>query len=362
MAPERIQVLLVTGADLRRGAPGGTRSYVLGLAQYLARRGLAIGILSNGPSEDIPPGVRLLPASDEHIPSTLAFQRRLRAWSRDADWKGVGLLHFQRPDDLLSLHATRLPPAVCTLHGDAARGVRRRRGRLAALAYLRHEAEAVPRFRTLVAVHDDVATEYRRRYPEASARIVTISVAVDDAFLARSREARPSGSPTFLFVGRLSAEKRVDRIIEAFRGSGLPGAHLLVVGSGPAAQRLRVIADDADVEFLGTVPHDALVGLYQKADGLILASEFEGLPTVALEALASGCPVVALTGCGLDSILTEKRGILVEDAAAMTAAFSACLELRRSRAGVSVPDQYTWASVGERVLEVYRSAAPEVVS
>lgn len=361
MRPDSLRVLLITGADLRRGAPGGTRTYVLGLARFLANKGVSVGILSNGHPKDIPPGVTLVPISEEHLPSTVAFQGRLRKWSHRADWARFRLLHFQRPDDLDVIRNGALPPAICTLHGDAARGVRRRRGRLAGLAYLRRECNAIPRFHALVAVDDTTADEYRHRYPETAHRIVTIPVAVDDSFLERTARTSSSSRPTFLFVGRLSGEKRVDRIIEALRSPSVAETRLLVAGSGPAAARLRTLARGAAVEFLGNVPQDTLPTLYREADGLVLASEYEGLPTAALEALACGCPVVAPLGSGLDALLAEGRGVLTSDVRELSEALSSCLRLRRSRAPISLPSQYTWPSVGERILQLYRSIAPGVV-
>lgn len=362
MGPERPSVLLITGADLRRGAPGGTRSYVLGLARFLARKRVSVEILSNGRPDDVPLGVKIDQVSQENRASTVAFQQRLREWSGRADWGRFGLLHFQRPDDLNAIRDRGLPPSICTLHGDSARGVRRRRGRLAGMAYLHLEAAAVPRFRALVAVDETTAESYRRRYPAAARMVHVIPVAVDDQFLEQPTRSRPLSGPTFLFVGRLSAEKRVDLIIEALRDSSIPGARLRIVGTGPAATRLRAMANGLSVEFLGAVPHLSLPKLYREADALVLASEYEGLPTVALEALASGCPVVAPVGCGLDSLITGGRGILVADVRGLGRALADLIELPKSKGKTLLPLRYTWSTVGEETLQLYRSVAPGVVA
>ena len=99
--------------------------------------------------------------------------------------------------------------------------------------------------------------------------------------------------------------------MEAIRVPPLQGeARLLVAGSGPDSSRLAGLADGMSVEFLGQVPWESLQHLYDQVDALVLASEYEGLPTVALEAVSRGCPVVGIHGIGLEPILACGGGIV----------------------------------------------------
>lgn len=360
MWDDRTRIGLLTGADLRRGAAGGTRSYVLGLARFLAKRGLNVEIVANGPVDDLPQGVTTISVSPDHVASALAFQRTLRLWSAREDLTRFALLHLQRPDDLVSLRLRGDCPVVCTLHGDSARAVRRRRGRVAGVAYLRRERWAVPRFAALIAVDPSTARLYEQRYPAISGRLHTIPVAVEESLGVGVEPGPRHDGHVFLFVGRLSVEKRVDRIIHAVRSSGIPDARLLIAGNGPELPRLVRAASGTAVEFLGDVPHDTLSSLYQAADALVLASEYEGLPTVALEALANGCPVVAPAGCGLEAVVTDGRGILVTTLDAIPEALRAVVKLRDS-GQIALPKEYTWSRVGDAVLAVYRSVLPERV-
>lgn len=363
--PALSSVVLVTGADLRRGAPGGTRSYVLGLSRFLCRRGFAVDIVSNGPVEDAPSECRIIPVNSEYRPSTIAFHRSLRRWRPELSLQEASVLHFQRPDDIIPmLRWPRLPPAVCTLHGDAARGIRRRRGLMASWLYLRAEVRALHRFGAIAAVDSRTAETYRRRYPRISPRIEVIPVAVGDSWIRVSSEEDhlplQAPQPMFLFVGRLSVEKRVDRIIESIaRTPALKGAKLIVAGSGPEAAALRRLADGLSVEFLGNLTQEALRPLYHRADALVLASEYEGLPTVALEALASGCPVISLAGSDLETILTDGRGVVVQDPVDLPQAMAASVGMRHSGPPITLPGRFTWSTVGDRILEMYRRAAEE---
>jgi glycosyltransferase involved in cell wall biosynthesis len=107
-----------------------------------------------------------------------------------------------------------------------------------------------------------------------------------------------------LCMGALSPEKRVDVAIEATRF--LPGVDLVVVGDGPERDRLEAIARGvaADrVHFLGQTsrPQEPLAA----ADLVVLPSDTEGQPRVAVEAGLSGLPVVATKVGGLGEIVED---------------------------------------------------------
>lgn len=363
-SPKR--VALVTGADLGRGAPGGTRSYVLGLASFLAGRGIGVTILTNGAVHGLPAGCQSAAVTPKHMPSTIEYQRALRRWSSRDLLTNIGLYHFQRPDDLMAMQSpARDLPAVCTLHGDPMKGIRRRHGRMMAMAYRRKEASIITRFRALVAVDERTALAYRQRYPALSDRIHVIPVGVEESSIdGQAKElAAPSHDHalTFLYAGRLSVEKRVDRIISAFLQIEPANKRLIIAGSGSEEERLRGLAEAGNVQFLGNVPHDELLSLYQEADALVLASEFEGMPTVALESIASGCPVVALAGCGLEELLDGRRGVIARDEDHLPHAMENAGRLRRSGNRVELPPEYTWSAVGSRVLALYAKVAPQVI-
>ena len=367
----RLRIGLITGADLRRAAPGGTRTYVLGLASFLVQHGLAVEIFSNGPVEGAPARCQVTRIMIEHVPSSRRFQRGIARWAYRERFRNVGLLHFQRPDDLWPIRRLEaLPPAICTLHGDPSKGIRRRHGVGLALAYRLVELATITRFAAIISVDDKTAETYRSRYPSMMTRIHVIPNAADDEFLKPvsapsnghvRRAEMPSSSPTFVFVGRLSKEKRVDAIIRGVLSGGAPkGATLLIAGSGPEEEHLRHIANGSKIRFLGNVDHRSMAHLYDSAAALILASEYEGIPTVALEAIASGCPVIAPAGCGLDRLLESGRGFLIADLSELPNAMSQVAKARWNSTPLSLPRSFHWSSVGERLVEVYRTVAPGI--
>jgi glycosyltransferase involved in cell wall biosynthesis len=120
--------------------------------------------------------------------------------------------------------------------------------------------------------------------------------------MARRREA--------LFVGRLSEEKGLRTLIEAWRRVEWP---LRVIGDGPLASELAAIAP-AHVAFEGWRPATDARRAMEEASFLILPSEwYEGLPMVVVEAFARGLPVVASRIGGLPELVRDGwNGVLVE--------------------------------------------------
>ncbi len=362
----RKRVAIVTGANLADGAPGGTRTYVRGLIRFLDTQGVGVDLLSNGPAGGISESCRILRISPEFVGRTLEFQSRLGRWAKRADLSDVGLLHFQRPDDLWWLRRLRpLPPSICTLHGNQRWSIRRRRGVLQGLVYRYIESRLLDRFREILAVDENTARAYRRWYPSAAPRIHVIPVAVDEGQFHHRRNGvlhdDPDRPPVFLYAGRLSPEKRIHLIIDAVKACPVPGSQLVIAGSGPEETALRERANCSAVRFLGDVSQPGLAHLYEEADALVLASEYEGVPTVALEALASGCPVVAISAEWCSSMPTQVGLILTADGRTLSDGLGKAVALRPSRRSVNLPHQFTWPVVGRAILDVYRRVSPEVL-
>jgi glycosyltransferase involved in cell wall biosynthesis len=119
----------------------------------------------------------------------------------------------------------------------------------------------------------------------------------------------------YLMVSALAPYKRVDHAIEACASLG---RSLKIVGSGPEELRLRALAArrGADVAFLGFVPDEELAGYYARGRGLLFPG-VEDMGIVPLEAIASGCPVIALGEGGiLDTMSSETAVFYSEPTAA----------------------------------------------
>ena len=115
-------------------------------------------------------------------------------------------------------------------------------------------------------------------------------------------------------VGRLSPEKGIDVLIDALSRLRAPRVRLALVGDGPERERLRARAERAGLaERVAFVGHIATPGDFlQAADVVVLPSRSEGIPNVALEAMALGRPLVATAVGGTPEIVVDGvSGILV---------------------------------------------------
>jgi glycosyltransferase involved in cell wall biosynthesis len=133
------------------------------------------------------------------------------------------------------------------------------------------------------------------------------------------------GDLQVMFVGRLVEHKRIDVVLEGL--SLTDQSRLEVVGRGPDLERLRRRAEELSlaerVTFMGARAHETVLERLASADLLVLASEYEGLPHAAVEALACGTPIVSVDVGGVREVVEHgTNGLIVERTpAAFAAAF-----------------------------------------
>jgi glycosyltransferase involved in cell wall biosynthesis len=118
-------------------------------------------------------------------------------------------------------------------------------------------------------------------------------------------------------ASRIAKEKNIDFLIESFSVIKKSGKNIkfLIVGDGAEKEELERKVKDLNLEneifFTGLVSRDEIVGLYQASDIFVFASLTETQGLVAVEAMASGLPVVAIKASGIEDIVKDKEdGIL----------------------------------------------------
>lgn len=140
-----------------------------------------------------------------------------------------------------------------------------------------------------------------------------------------------TSGPRILSVGNFSEVKNHPMLLRAFADLRRKEAHLMLLGQGPDEPRLRALAAALNIQdrviFAGF--HTDPAPYYATADLFVLSSNREGLPTVLVEALSMGLPVVS-TDCqsGPAEILENGRWgrlVPVGDRKALTAAIDAAL-------------------------------------
>jgi glycosyltransferase involved in cell wall biosynthesis len=110
-------------------------------------------------------------------------------------------------------------------------------------------------------------------------------------------------APILIYIGRLSAEKEIDRIKPVLEA--IPGARLALVGDGPYREELKKHFEGTATHFVGYLGGEELGAAYASADAFIFPSRTETLGLVLLEAMAAGCPVIAANAGGIPDIVTD---------------------------------------------------------
>jgi glycosyltransferase involved in cell wall biosynthesis len=114
----------------------------------------------------------------------------------------------------------------------------------------------------------------------------------------------------FLFAGRLSEEKGIRLLIQAFQQ--MPEQDLVIAGEGPLMNEVIQLCNGyANITYIGNLHHHKLIEQMQKAKALIFPSVwYEGLPFTIIEAFATGTPVLASKlGSMADLVKHEYNGM-----------------------------------------------------
>ena len=249
---------------------------------------------------------------------------------------------------------------------------------------VRREAERrlVHEVDTIVAATEHERQLLRQVYGVPAQRVEVIPLGVDrEHFRPREQaDARAAlgldpEARILLAVGRIEALKGLDILIAALAEMTLrERVELLIVGGDERAEgelrRLRRIAATLGVgdrvRFVGSVPHEGLDVYYNAADVVVMPSFYESFGLVAVEAMASGVPVVASRVGGLTSTVADGRtGYLVpwRCPGPFAEKLDLLLEndsLRRSLGAAASESMrgYEWGAVAERLAVLY--AAPTV--
>ncbi len=124
-----------------------------------------------------------------------------------------------------------------------------------------------------------------------------------DALRRRLLGGHSDSGRLLLYIGRLSAEKQIERIRPVL--DQLEGARLALVGDGPHRQQLEKVFEGTATTFVGYLAGEELAGAYASADAFLFPSSTETLGLVLLEAMAAGCPVVGANRGGIPDIVTD---------------------------------------------------------
>jgi len=176
----------------------------------------------------------------------------------------------------------------------------------------------------------------------------------------------PPGKTVFLWVGRLTYQKRPHRAVRIISrlSDYIDDVYLLMVGAGKLQNSILHLAELIDREnfrYLGYVSDEDLVKLYQCADYYLLSSDYEGFPLTVLEAMASGLPSIVPKIPSLSVFAVSDSGVFsvsmhnVDYAVSLVRRYLTCsdrhAESRKAREFVA--KNFSWGKICEKYLYLF---------
>jgi 1,2-diacylglycerol 3-alpha-glucosyltransferase len=132
----------------------------------------------------------------------------------------------------------------------------------------------------------------------------------------REEYAIKPSSKIIIYCGRVSYEKKLEVLLEAYRSlqDSYPDSFLLIVGDGPHLKTYQNMAVELKLKnyaFTGFISHTKLPAVYRMADFMVTPSDTETQGLTVLEAMSQGLPVIGVSGGGVvDYISHQMNGLL----------------------------------------------------
>ncbi|GAB4316744.1 MAG: glycosyltransferase family 4 protein [Promethearchaeota archaeon] len=362
---------------------GGKELYIYHLAKELARLGHEPHVVTSNARARYEVvtlrgiAIHLLPSIALKIPRTSAsYYRFMPTLFRFLDRMRFDLLNLQEystsATDLSTLFGyLRNVPTVLTVHNPwflsnalynvALKVHQSTLGRLEAKVFDR-----------VIVVSRVMRAKFVNAFPELANRIVLVNNGVSlDYYHPTAASSSPGGAKKILFLSRISKEKGVKELVEAF--ARLCKKHddlrLLIVGPRtefvPQVNRqVQRLGLSDRVEIRPPVLGRNKVAVIDESDCMCLPSFIESCPSTILEAMAMNKPIVATRIPGILELLpSDDYGWLVEpgDVEDLASGLEGALfndkasEGKTQKARLHV-ENYDWSRVGKRVLEVFNEA------
>ena len=366
----------LTPGAARYDAIGGMQNHAAELTRCLDRMGVRQLVLTS--RLDGPPGRTEFGQYGQVARAGLRTPLVRQAWAPQAarlalrDRGLVSLVHAHCGEDIAVLPVARLAawrhgcPLVVTIHTSVRHTLRVTSARTAMLRLAGGLAEGrvLPRADMVIVLTRAAADRLLREgLPESRVRVIPPGYD-PDLFTAVAPDPFPRlPRPRVAYVGRIGRQKDVGTLVEAF-GRVREQACLLIVGDGPdrqaAERQARPLA--GRVHFTGFLPHLKIPAVLRHVDLLVLATRYEELPSVLVEGMAVGLPVVASRVGGIPALVDhDVNGLLVPpgDAAALAGAITRVLTepdtaARLSLAARRTAERYSWPPLARRVAMVYQ--------
>jgi glycosyltransferase involved in cell wall biosynthesis len=362
-------------------SPEGIANYVYNISLKLLERGHEVTVITRGFGRKI---------EEDHLHISNAVVRVFRVptiplYPFHVHAQGLlarRLFKMLEPDlEILHVHSPYVPavktslPIITTIHTLERVDIshyeeitpRSLAFRMSANIFASMESDLFGKSRMLTAVSNHVFNELKKFYGLRREGVVLGNGVDETQFLPLVSKAAGTGEYV-LFVGRMDYRKGLFDLTRCAKYvcDERPDVSFVLVGNGPLAsstnRESRRMGLEKNVVFAGYVSRRHLIQLYQNASVCVIPSHYEGLPTVMLEAMACGVPVVATNiGGHVDVISHGTNGYLVPAGSpkSMANTISMLLKSQELRAKIgraarcTIEEKYTWDRISERMMHCY---------
>ncbi|MFH0876265.1 MAG: glycosyltransferase family 4 protein [archaeon] len=359
-------VVIIADSDPRKKVIGGIGIYAYNLTRYLTTHNHKVIFIGKKHDCEIInnfDNFEFVEATAKHPSSNIAFLKGLYVVSRMITMPEDAVIHSQRPDWLIPFSKLK-NKKIITLHGSHAKNVYLKKGLIFGKIYSFLEKKGLKLADKIISVSEENANYYRKMYEKDKKicdKIITIPIGVDlsrfndiDKAKARKKYSLSLKDKAVCYVGRLEAEKNVKVIIKASKEADVK---LLIFGDGKESEHLKTYAKEisSNAMFFGSIPNDDVPSALACSDALCLSSLYEGLPTVAIEALASGIPVVSTDVGDIRKLVVEGFTGFIANAEN----YSEKIKLAIARGKDMQKDclakasEYDMERIGEEIVKVY---------
>ncbi|MHA1781095.1 MAG: glycosyltransferase family 4 protein [Candidatus Thorarchaeota archaeon] len=278
---------------------------------------------------------------------------------------GIEVLHVHTnsgsTEAILPFFKKSLPPLITTFHLAYADGSTLQRvvfdlGWKMSMSYIK-------RYDHVILV-DPSQKRWAIQYglPEEKISVIRNGVDID---LFRPAAIQPDDDYIdFVFVGRLSPDKGVDILLDAFKKYHKENkkTRLVLVGDGILKYSLDNYEDGESIHWVGTVPHSHIPSILRKADAFVIPQNIGGLGMSVLEAMSCGLPVITTAVGETKRLVNANAGILIEpnNVDAVVDAMRQISEDEKGRRKIGrearkrIKKHYSWKAQIEMVEDVYK--------
>jgi glycosyltransferase involved in cell wall biosynthesis len=296
---------------------GGAEKVSANLIQEMSKRGITIDLVLIKQEDsyfnettnqlgsylsEIPSEVRVINLGSERaIKATLPFAKYLQQYK---PWAVISHLHYVNVIAVLAKQIARSDTRLILVEHNTISAAKSNTKSYAVVKLLMKLL--YPKATSIVAVSQAASRSLEEYLGFAPEKVQTIYNPVVNQHLFTKAEQsldhawfQKDSAPVFLAVGRLTEQKDFPTLIKAFaRLRQQKNAHLLILGEGEQRKELSDL-----IQSLGLIEDVHLDGFasnpyayMSRAAAFVLSSRWEGLPTVLIEAMACGCPVIS-TDC-----------------------------------------------------------------